>query len=859
MTYEKSKTSQISFPVGGVGAGCVGLAGNGALVDWEIFNAPNKGSLNGFTHFALRVERGGRVVDARVLHGDLPPPHIGGGFGPRMETLAGMPHFRDHVFKGGFPVAEIAFSDPDAPVRAKLLAWSAFIPCDADSSGRPLAFFEITVENTSGAACDCALAGVLANPFDTPDATNSVRLSSPSSPKSLSSPSSPPITQLLLARGGDATAFEYGELALSTDAGHCSFQEHLFRGHWNNADTLEAWWHDLLQPGELKNRRYETPRAKGQRPDAGALAAHFPLAPREARTTRFVLSWHVPNRRHGDCAEADGIPNRWKNYYAALQHSAAGGGAWAFQHYERLRRATMLFHDTLFASSLPPPVLDGISANLALLPTPVTQRLEDGTFYAFEGACDKSGCCEGSCAHVWNYAQALAFLFPELERSMRAAHYGHSIDAQGGAHFRLKLPLGRKAGETDYRPCVDGQFGEVMKTYREWKLSGRTDWLETLWPAVKNTVEYAWNPLNYDRWDPARTGVVRGRQHNTLDIEFFGPSGWLNAHYLGALKAAAEMAAALGDDAFAQACRAIFAKGKAWTDKHLFNGEVYFQDVDVTDRSLLDGFTDHGDAADYWDAEHGQIKYQFGREGRAIDAPLAQLYATLYGIGEVLDPAQTRANLLTLFDKNFMSMRDAVNPWRIYGLNDEKGVVMCTWPDGSRPVIPAWYAPEVWTGQEWALAAYLACFGETGKAAEIAAAIRGRYDGGSRNPWSEIECGHNYARSLASYAMLPAWSGFTFDLTRGMVGFAPKADGGFRCFWSVDGAWGEFARDAHSCALRVLHGELRLASLAVAGAWQTANFNSRPLAFQIHGNEVRFDSVVLLAAGGALELSTAAG
>ena len=866
MNYEGKKTAAISFPLGGVGSGCIGLAGNGGLVDWEIFNAPNKGSLNGFSHFALRTERDGKVIDARILNGDLPPPYIADGFGPSAQTMAGLPHFRNHVFTGEFPIAKISFSDPAAPVRVEMLAWSPFIPCEADDSSRPLAMFEFTVENITGDACDYALAGALGNPFHVPTSKNEcgVRKGGADIPvcANLADKNVCPtlLTQLILSSGGDTGAFEYGEIALTTDAERCSFQEYFYRGGWS--DALEAWWHDLLKPGELKNRRYDTApsgaREFGRRGDTGALAAHFSLAPGAKKTIRFAVSWHVPNRRHGE--PGDGIAtNQWKNYYATLQNSAAEGGLWAFENFDRLRRGTMGFHAALFASTLPASALDGVSANLAVLRSPVCLRLEDGTFYGFEGACNQSGCCEGSCAHVWNYAQGLAFLFPELERTLRAAHYAHSIDENGGAHFRLKLPLGRKAVPTDQRPCVDGQFGEVMKTYREWKLSGRTDWLATIYPSLKRTVEYAWSHKNYDRWDPARTGVIRGRQHNTLDIEFFGPSGYLNAHYLGALKAAAEMAEALNDAEFAQTCRGIFAKGKNYTDKFLFNGEVYFHDVDVTDRSLLDEFNAphagyHGvdpkrqyTAAEYyWNAEHGQIKYQFGRGGRAIDAPLAQLYATLYGIGEVQDAAQTRTNLLALYRHNFMSMRDVENAWRIYGLNGEKGVVMCTWPSpADRPVMPACYAPEVWTGQEWAFAAHLALFGELEKATEITDAIRDRYDGEKRNPWSEIECGHNYARSLSSYAMLPAWGGFSFDLTRGMIGFAPKVAGDFRTFWSVDGAWGEFLRDAAACELRVLHGTLKLNALAVGGAWKTATVCGRSAALATNNGEACFKGLVL--------------
>jgi hypothetical protein len=74
--YRGSAAGAASFPLGGTG--CIGFAANGRLVDWEIFNRPSKGGLNGFTRFAAKAEAEGRVLDARVLVGDQSPPYSGG-------------------------------------------------------------------------------------------------------------------------------------------------------------------------------------------------------------------------------------------------------------------------------------------------------------------------------------------------------------------------------------------------------------------------------------------------------------------------------------------------------------------------------------------------------------------------------------------------------------------------------------------------------------------------------------------------------------------------------------------------------------------------------------------------------------
>lgn len=68
--YSGENLREISMPIGGIGSGSIGLAGNGRLVDWEIANRPNKGGNNGHTFFAVKAEKNGACMDARVLQGD---------------------------------------------------------------------------------------------------------------------------------------------------------------------------------------------------------------------------------------------------------------------------------------------------------------------------------------------------------------------------------------------------------------------------------------------------------------------------------------------------------------------------------------------------------------------------------------------------------------------------------------------------------------------------------------------------------------------------------------------------------------------------------------------------------------------
>ncbi len=78
-------------------------------------------------------------------------------------------------------------------------------------------------------------------------------------------------------------------------------------------------------------------------------------------------------------------------------------------------------------------------------------------------------------------------------------------------------------------------------------------------------------------------------------MELFGPNSWLTGFYLGALKAASEMASHLADNEDAAEYAAICERGKAWMDKHLFNGEYYIELIDLKDCSLLEAYSTNND------------------------------------------------------------------------------------------------------------------------------------------------------------------------------------------------------------------------------------------------------------------------
>ena len=619
-----------------------------------------------------------------------------------------------------------------------------------------------------------------------------------------------------------------GDLAITTDGEDVEHVDYHFRGQW--FDSLSLYWREFARAGRLRERRYDKPRATKnmfQQPEHGTLAVRLRVAPGETQQVRFAISWNYPlgsiywfDRDQPGSPLFEGTPPTWKNYYATQWTDSAASGTDAFQRWEILEAQTLAFRDSIFESSLPPEIIDAVNGTLGILRSATLIRLEGGEVWGWEGQHPREGSCEGSCTHVWNYQQALANLFPALERTLRETEFTYNQLPNGGLTFRQRLPLG--SGFDIIGPCADGHFGAIVKAYREWKNLGDNAWLRRYWPNIRKAMEYAWSPDNPDKWDPSRTGILWGRQHHTLDMELFGPNSWLTTMYIAALAAASHMADAIGDAAFAQECRGMAAKGGAYVDRELFNGRYYAQKLDLSDRSILVAFDQNRKAGvlsdsfmeAYWSDEYSEIKYQIG-DGCLTDQILGQWHADLAGLGDLLDPEKVRTALKSVFDENYRpSLRDHFNPCRVYAYEDEAGLLLCTWPEGTtKPATPAPYAEEVWTGLEYMMASHLIRRGLVDEGLTVVRAARARHDGSRRNPWNDIECGSYYIRALSSYALVNAYSGLTFDQQSGEIGFEPARDGDGIYFWSAGRGWGTVQLNGSEMTLTVKGGELVVSRL----------------------------------------------
>jgi hypothetical protein len=266
-------------------------------------------------------------------------------------------------------------------------------------------------------------------------------------------------------------------------------------------------------------------------------------------------------------------------------------------------------------------------------------------------------------------------------------------------------------------------------------------------------------------------------QHQTYDQNYFGPNTMVGSLYLGALRAAEEMAYEVGDDQFAETCHAIFEAGRGNSVDRLFNGEYFIQDVDLE--------------------EHPDWQYA---KGCLADQLFGQGWAHQVGLGYVY-PKNTVVKALESIWKycwapDIKPQNDVHKPERWFAYPGEAGLLTCTWPL-TKHLGPksTRYRNEVWTGIEYQVAGHMAYEGLVTEALAICRAIHDRYHPSKHNPFNEIECGDHYARALASWGVLLGLSGYEYHGPKKHIGIAPRMNADdFRCVFTGSEGWGSISQ-----------------------------------------------------------------
>lgn len=820
--YSGEYLNRVAFPIGGLGAGMFCMEGTGAISHMSIKNSPdifNTPPL--FAAIAVKNISNG----AKVLEGPVPGWKKFGqrdaGNGATGATT-GLPRFRHASFFTRFPFAELDMHDDDLLLNVKITGWSPFIPGEEDNSGMPVGAMEYSFENKSGKVLEAVFSFNGANFLRQEKAANSISTVTNGFVMSGKSTDDKPLQTDFAVFTGDN----------NTIVNHC-----WFRGGWWDPLTM-AW-------NAVKNA--EMPAIAPVEKDApgASLYVPFTLQPGKSKTIKLMFAWYTPDslftfgtpgKQKESCNPASGCCNSpadisldkydkdfdakyYKPWYSSRFKNIQEVCEYWEANYDNLYKKSALFSNAFYNSTLPPEVLEAVAANLTILKSPTVMRQYDGRIWNWEGCGDNFGCCHGSCTHVWNYAQAIAHLFPALERSLRATEFCESQDESGHQNFRSVLPI--QPATHEFHSAADGQLGGIMKVYRDWRISGDNEWLKKIYPMVQKSMDYC-----ISTWDPDHKGIIEEPHHNTYDIEFWGPDGMHCTFYLGALEAIIAMAEQLGKDA--SAYKSLAVKGRAFLENELYNGEYFIQKIQYTGLKAENPAKAQSFGGEYSKEAQELLrregpKYQYGT-GCLSDGVLGAWIARMCFLNDPADAEKIKSHLKAVHKYNLKeNLSDHANPQRpAYALGDEGGLLLCSWPKGGKLSLPFVYSDEVWTGIEHQAASHLMLMGHIKEGLEILRTSRNRYDGTVRNPFNEYECGHWYARALSSYGYLQALTGVRYDAVDKTL-YVDSKIGDFTSFLSTATGFGNVSYKQDKVFLNIVSGAVDVKYVTINGTKQAYN------------------------------------
>jgi uncharacterized protein (DUF608 family) len=819
--YYKSKNELnfIGMPVGGINTGTVYLGGDGRLWLWDIFNSQQEGidpkSVDWGTELHVGKKVRSRDGSAYVQPArDIRPMEQGFAFKIQVGKQTYLKKmiaddWDEIIFEATYPMASIRYISKELPLEITANVYSPFIPLDEKSSGLPCTIYSFSIKNNSQMPVSVSILGWLENKVSIRSAgSKDIRRNEVLAEGKLKT------VQGSINLNGSLLQLQdpdFGTLGIASLGG-------------DSKAITDLQFPITLASFAQQNEKF-TEKTIDQQLIA-AVRAVYQIKPGATIEAHFSIAWHFANLKLNQAIQDKG------RYYANWFSSASEVLTYVHQNFSSLSNTSKLWKNTWFDSSLPWWFLERTFSNISTLATTTAHRFRSGRFYAWEGV----GCCEGTCTHVWQYAQAVGRIFPGIERDTRQRiDLGLSLQPDGMIWYR---------GEVVKTAAIDGQAGTILRIYREHQMSVDKKFLNKNWDKIKLATEWV------IRQDKNQDGMEDTPIENTLDAVWDGEIAWLVGLCIAAVKAAGAMAAEMKDSEFEKICNEYVIKGSRNMEEKLFNGEYFIHRPDeIKGREKLGSYnTCH------------------------IDQVYGQSWSHQVALGRIIDKEKTLKALQSLWKYNFTP---DVGPYikertggRPYALAGEGGLVMNTNPKNeTRPYGDniTWqlgYFHECMSGFEHQVASHMMAEGMTDEAMVITRMIHDRYHAAKRNPFNEIECSDHYARAMASYGTFITACGFEYHGPNGHMAFDPKLNPEkFKAPFTSAAAWGSYEqeRDAKKllASLLVQYGELSLNSFSLHALHQVTGVEVMlgdqliPVSISQEGNKctLKFASTIRLVPG----------
>ena len=780
-TYLKSKNEldYIGMPVGGIGCGTVYLGGDGRLWLWDVFNKNQTGVIYKNVKWHEKIQRnfdflrpfdGANYVEPVK---DIRP--LDQGFAIRIEMEGRIimkrldaDDWEEVSFEATYPMATVRYVDATVPLSITMRAYSPFIPLNEDDSGLPATILSFSIENKAATSVKITLTGWLENKSSLYSITGEqyYRINEAFNTEGFSC-----VKEFASSYNWEDEIFKY-----APDYGNFCLASFNPETKINTDANLELNA-SLFDAENLTREKIEMRKA------VATVGNTFSLGSGEKKDLNYAITWYFPNLSFERLKKEGG------RYYANKFKSSQEVASYVYSNFERLSTETRLWCDTWYhQSTLPYWFLERTLLNISTLATTTVHRFQSGRFYAWEGV----GSCPGTCTHVWQYAQAMARIFPALERDTRErVDLGVAFHDDGHIGFR---------GEYDTNPAIDGQAGRILGIYREHQMSSDNSFLKRNWLKTKRAIEFLLMQ------DTNGDGMTDTPLENTLDAKWPGEISWIVGLSIAAIKAGQQMAEEMEDPDFAAKCSVYVSKGSANMEKYLYNGEYFIHRPDA-----VKGRTEIGS----YNTCH-------------IDQVYGQSWAFQVDLGRIFDKTKTLSALKALWKYNFTT---DVGPYlkthrngRPYALPGEGGMIMNTNPTeevdpyGVKDAWQVTYFHECMSGFEHQVASHMMAEGMVDEALILTRAIHDRYHANKRNPFNEIECSDHYARAMASYGTFITACGFTYHGPKGTIGFAPKLNKtNFKAAFIVAEGWGTYSQTIkgkqQEHQMELTYGKLKLQQL----------------------------------------------
>ncbi|MDR1161329.1 MAG: hypothetical protein LBK45_03225 [Tannerellaceae bacterium] len=757
--YKGEELTTIGMPCGGIMAGQLYVRGDGTLANWWIANnAYNTGyGIDGLLNFDTPL--GPWKVCYQTFE---PPSYIDQGF--RITVDDGLQKvtkelskkdFDDIGFIGEYPVAFIDYASKsnELPVKVTSMVYTPFIPLNAKESATPATILKYKVTNTSAKPVSVDLTGWLQNLvcIDLKDEAYGTLRN-----KTVSNGEMQAVYMEMDPASGSPSSSEKPRYQID--------ESHPYLGNI----ALTVFDPDATATADIAKGIQSLAEASLGEKLTGGITSTMTLKQGESKEVVFVLSWYFPNRPlsyKGSSWNRPLAPNTPPigNIYSNWYNGSLDVVTQLHDKYRRLEAETLTFHDTYYnQTSLPYWLIHRLMMSVSTLASETCQWWTTGKFWAWEGV----GSCEGTCTHVWGYAQTMAALFPELERNLREmTDYSVSLRDDGAILSR----------NGEHGVLIDGHASVILRMYREHLMSKNNYFLSRNWDKVKKSIEYIIREDHPHHPD----GLIVCTQPNTYDIAFNGANTYVGGLYLAALRACEQMALIMKDSIAASRYKTIYEAGSKNTMDRLWNETFgyFIQDVDEKEYPL----------------------YQYGK-GCLSDQLFGQSWSDLLRLGNLYPEHTIGKTLQSVWKYNWTNdvgpQTGLHLPERYYAHAGEPGLLICTWPFSKHPgEAGVRYRDEVWTGIEYQVATNMIFRGMMDEGLAIVKAIHSRYDGKKHNPWNEVECGDHYARAMASYGVLTAIQDYWYDGPKGIMGFAPKLmPDKFSGFFTSAEGWGNITQ-----------------------------------------------------------------